>query len=307
MSATLSLPEHLPVREREPLARHSTFGVGGPADLWVEVRAVDDLIAVLDAAEAAGTPRTVVGHGTNLLVADAGIEGLVLANNCAGLTFDRAAGVARVESGHTMARLARQAAAGGHAGLGFAIGVPGTVGGAVFGNAGAWGSDIAAVLESAEVWYPDGVRQLGPDDLAFDYRHSALQGDPQSPVVLSAALRIQPGDPDELDAQLQTFARRRLDTQPRGQNAGSFFKNPSGDYAGRLIESAGLKGCARGGAFVSPLHANFISNDGTATASDILALARYVQTTVENRHGIRLEPEVRVLGRWETAASELTA
>lgn len=307
MSAALSLPEHVTVREREPLARHSTFGVGGPADLWVEVRAVDDLIAVLDAAEAAGTPRTVVGHGTNLLVADAGIEGLVLANSCVGLAFDRDAGLAQVESGHTMARLARQAAAGGHAGLGFAIGVPGTVGGAVFGNAGAWGSDIAAVLESAQVWYPDGVRQLGPDDLAFGYRHSALQGDPQSPVVLSAALRIQPGDPDELDAQLQTFARRRLDTQPRGQNAGSFFKNPSGDYAGRLIESAGLKGCARGGAFVSPMHANFISNDGTATAADILALARYVQTTVENRHGIRLEPEVRVLGRWESAAWELMA
>ncbi len=307
MSATLSLPEHLDVRQREPLARHSTFGVGGPADLWVDVHAVDDLVAVLDAAEAAGTPRTVVGHGTNLLVADAGIEGLVLANSCVGLTFDPAGGLAQVESGHTMARLARQAAAGGHAGLGFAIGVPGTVGGAVFGNAGAWGSDIAAVLESAQVWYPDGVRRLGPDDLAFAYRHSALQNDPETPVVLTAALRIEPGDPAELEAQLQTFARRRLDTQPRGQNAGSFFKNPSGDYAGRLIESAGLKGCARGGAFVSPLHANFISNDGTATAADVLSLARHVQTIVQQRHGIRLEPEVRLLGRWETAAWELTA
>ena len=307
MSASLTLPGRLAVREREPLARHSTFGVGGPADLWVEVHAVDDLVAVLDAAEAAGTPRTVVGHGTNLLVADAGIEGLVVSNNCVGLTFDAAAGLARVESGHTMARLARQAAAGGHAGLGFAIGVPGTVGGAVFGNAGAWGSDIAAVLASAEVWYPDGVRRLGPDDLAFGYRHSALQHDPQTPVVLGASLGIQPGDPEALKAQLETFARRRLDTQPRGQNAGSFFKNPSGDYAGRLIESAGLKGCARGGAFVSPLHANFISNDGTATASDILALALHVQTIVQRRHGIRLEPEVRVLGRWEAAAAELTA
>lgn len=307
MSMSPALPGHLAVREREPLARHSTFGVGGPADLWVEVHAVDDLVAVLDAAEATGTPRTVVGHGTNLLVADAGIKGLVVSNNCVGLTFDAAAGLARVESGHTMARLARQAAAAGHAGLGFAIGVPGTVGGAVFGNAGAWGSDIAAVLASADVWYPDGVRRLGPDDLAFDYRHSALQNDPQMPIVLSASLGIQPGDPEALHAQLETFARRRLDTQPRGQTAGSFFKNPSGDYAGRLIESAGLKGCARGGAFVSPLHANFISNDGTATASDILALALHVQTIVQQRHGIRLEPEVRVLGRWEPAASELLA
>jgi UDP-N-acetylmuramate dehydrogenase len=247
MSVSPALPGHLAVREREPLARHSTFGVGGPADLWVEVHAVDDLVAVLDAAEATGTPRTVVGHGTNLLVADAGIAGLVVSNNCVGLMFDAAAGLARVESGHTMARLARQAAAGGHAGLGFAIGVPGTVGGAVFGNAGAWGSDIAAVLASAEVWYPDGVRRLGPDDLAFGYRHSALQDDRQTPVVLSASLGIQPGDPEALQVQLETFARRRLDTQPRGQNAGSFFKNPSGDYAGRLIESAGLKGCARGG------------------------------------------------------------
>ena len=307
MSTMLSLPGHLAVREREPLARHSTLGVGGPADLWVEVRTVDDLVAALDAAEAAGIPRTVVGHGTNLLVADAGIEGLVLANGCVGLTFDSAAGLAHVESGHTMARLARLAGAGGHAGIGFAIGVPGTVGGAVFGNAGAWGSDIAAVLASAEVWYPDGVRQLRPDDLAFAYRHSALQDDSQAPVVLSASLRIQPGDPAALQTELATFARRRADTQPRGQNAGSFFKNPSGDYAGRLIESAGLKGCARGGAFVPPLHANFISNDGTATAADVLALALHVQTIVQQRHGIRLEPEVRVLGRWHAAAWELMA
>ena len=195
MSTALSLPGHLVPREREPLARHSTFGVGGPADLWVEVRTVDDLIAVLDAAQGAGIPRTVLGHGTNLLVADAGIEGLVVSNSCVGLTFDPAAGLAQVESGHTMARLARRAAAGGHAGLGFAIGVPGTVGGAVFGNAGAWGSDIATVLASADVWYPDGVRRVYPDEVAFGYRRSALQDDPQAPVVLGAALRIQPGTP----------------------------------------------------------------------------------------------------------------
>ena len=307
MSASVALAPHLTTRELEPLARHSTFGVGGPADIWVDVRSVDDLTATLDAAEAAAIPRTVLGHGTNLLVADDGIEGLVISNGCTELRFDAATGLAQVESGHTMAQLARRAAEHGHAGLGFAVGVPGTVGGAVYGNAGAWGSDIATVLESAEVWYPDGVRRLMPDDLHFEYRGSALQGDARSPVVLSADLRVAVGDSDALRDKLEEFAHRRADTQPRGQNAGSFFKNPNGDFAGKLIESAGLKGYAHGGAFVSPRHANFICNDGTATASDVLALALHVRDTVLQHHGVRLEPEVRMLGRWDPTVTELTA
>ena len=242
MSTALSLPGHLVPREREPLARHSTFGVGGPADLWVEVRTVDDLIAVLDAAQGAGIPRTVLGHGTNLLVADAGIEGLVLSNSCVGLTFDPAAGLAQVESGHTMARLARRAAAGGHAGLGFAIGVPGTVGGAVFGNAGAWGSDIATVLASADVWYPDGVRRVDPDELAFGYRRSALQDNPQAPVVLGAALRTQPGDADALHAQLETFARRRADSSAARAKRRLLLQEPGRRLRGAAHRVRGTQG-----------------------------------------------------------------
>jgi UDP-N-acetylmuramate dehydrogenase len=307
MIATLTLPSHLTVHEQEPLARHSTFGVGGPADAWVKVNAVDDLTATLDAAEAAGVPRTVLGHGTNLLVADGGIEGLVISNGCTGLQFDRDTGMARVESGHTMAHLARRSADHGYAGLGFAIGVPGTVGGAIFGNAGAWGSDIATVLANADVWYPSKIRRMTAKAFSFGYRQSALQKDPLYPVVLSGELRVQRDDPAKLLSELEDLAHRRTETQPRGQTAGSFFKNPNGDFAGRLIETSGLKGCTQGGAFVSPMHANFISNDGTATAADILSLALHVQNTVFRQHGVRLEPEVSLLGRWDSTAAELTA
>lgn len=307
MNTALTLPSHLTVREHEPLSRHSTFGVGGPADAWVKVDVIEDLVAALDAAEAAGVPRTVLGHGTNLLVADGGIEGLVISNGCTGLQFDRDRGLVRVESGHTMAQLARRAAEHGYTGLGFAIGVPGTVGGAIFGNAGAWGSDIAVVLANAEVWYPSEIRRMTAESFSFGYRQSALQEDLRFPVVLSGELRAQRGDPAKLLSELKDLAHRRTETQPRGQNAGSFFKNPAGDFAGRLIEAADLKGCTHGGAFVSPMHANFISNDGTATAADILSLALHVQDTVFRQHGVLLEPEVNLLGRWDSTAANLTA
>lgn len=307
MTYAMSLPRHLEVRRDEPLSRHSTFGVGGPADLWIEVSTVADLVMTLDTAREAGVPRTVIGHGTNLLVADAGIDGLVIANSCKDLKFYPDERLAHVESGHTMAQLARRAAKCGHAGLGFAIGVPGTVGGAVYGNAGAWGSDIAGVLVQASIWYPGGIHQVQSKTLNFGYRESSLQHDALAPVVLSATLRIQQGDPDELDAELKTFSRRRANTQPRGQTAGSFFKNPEGAYAGHLIESAGCKGCTYGGAFISPMHANFIANDGSAVASDILELALLVQRAVHVQFGVRLEPEVRVIGRWPATAGQLVA
>lgn len=307
MTATLTFPSELDVREREPMSQHTSLRVGGPADYWVEVRTVPRLTLALTTAQRLGLPRTLMGHGTNVLVADEGIEGLVICNRCAGFEPDPKAGVVRVESGHSMARLAGRAARAGLAGLGFAIGLPGTVGGAVFGNAGAFGGDVASVLDSARVWYPDGVRVASPQALDLSYRHSALQDDPRRPVVLEARFRVTPGDPAKLRAELVELARRRREAQPRGMSAGSFFRNPAGDHAGRLIEAAGLKDARRGGAVVSARHANFLANAGGASAADVLALARHVQTTVQARFRVRLRPEVRLLGRWGPAARELCA
>ncbi len=305
MTVTATFPPDLGVREREPMRQHTTLGVGGPADYWAEVRTLEELRRALKAAEELNIPRTIMGHGTNVLVADAGIEGLVIHNRASGLDVRADRRQIRVESGHTMAQLARRVVGEGLAGLTWAIGVPGTLGGAVHGNAGAFGSDMAAVLTNARVWYPDGEVTVSSDRLEFGYRTSALQDDAAGPVVMYADLSVRPGDLSALEQELRALAARRLESQPRGQNAGSFFKNPPGDFAGRLIEAAGLKNASHGGATVSEVHANFISNAGAATAADVVALAIDVRTRVEAAHGVRLEPEVRAIGRWGPEIGEL--
>ena len=287
------------------MARHTSFGVGGPADYWVEIRSLDALRLALESANRLKIPRTIMGHGTNTLVADAGVEGLVIYNRCMDFEPNKATGLVRVASGHSMARLAGRCAGLGLGGLSFAIGVPGTVGGAVYGNAGAFGSDVAAVLESALVWRRSHERETAADEFEFAYRHSKLQSDRTDPVVLAASFRVHAADSVALRAELLTLARRRRATQPQGQNAGSFFKNPDGDYAGRLIEATGLKGRAHGGAFVSPIHANFLSARPGGTARDVLCLAIDVRERVAEATGVRLKPEVRLLGRWNGQARAL--
>ena len=300
-------PSDLGVRVNEPMSQHTSLGVGGVADFWVEIRSLVKLVRALEAAQQLQLPTTVVGHGTNILVADEGIDGLVISNRCRGMEIDQEHGLVRVESGHTMTLLARRTAEAGMRGLTFGIGVPGTVGGAVCGNAGAFGSDIAAVLKDARIWYPDAVRVIPADRLNLGYRESAIKHDLRHPVVLEAQFHIVNGDSSVLREELLAFSRRRLDTQPRGLNAGSFFKNPPGDYAGRLIEGAGLKGVQRGGAEVSAEHANFITNHGGATATQLLSLAQHIQATVQAHSGVQLELEVRLLGRWSSQARELCA
>ncbi len=307
MTSPARFPAKLRVRTQEPMARYTSFGVGGPADYWVEVRSLDALRLALATADRLGIPRTILGHGTNSLVADAGIDGLVVYNRCMDFEPRRTAGRVRVASGHSMARLAGRCARLGLGNLSFAIGVPGTVGGAVYGNAGAFGSDVAAVLESALVWRRSHERETAADEFEFAYRHSNLQGDGTNPVVLAASFRVQTADPVALRSELLTLARRRRATQPQGQNAGSFFMNPDGDYAGRLIEATGLKGRELGGAFVSPVHANFLSARPGGTAGDVLDLAIAVREQVFETTGVRLAPEVRLLGRWNCRAQALFA
>ena len=298
MSIAVRFPSRLHVRAQEPMARHTSLGVGGPADYWIEVRSLDALRLALERADHLGIPRTIMGHGTNTLVADAGIDGLVIYNRCMDFTAHGAEGRVRVASGHSMARLAGRCARLGLGGLAFAIGVPGSVGGAVYGNAGAFSSDVAAVLESALVWRNGQERETPAREFEFEYRRSNLHNDEAHPVVLAGTFRVEPADPAALRHELLTLARRRRATQPQGQNAGSFFRNPDGDYAGRLIEATGLKGQELGGAFVSPVHANFLSAKPGGTARDVLDLAIVVRDRVAEVTGVRLSPEVRLLGRW---------
>lgn len=305
MSVDARFPSTLRVRAHEPMERHTSFGVGGPADLWVEVRSLAALRLALETASRLGIPRTVMGHGTNALVADAGIDGLVIYNRYQYFSAHPPDQLVRVASGHSMARLAGRCARLGLGGLSFAIGVPGTVGGAIYGNAGAFGSEVAAVLRSARVWRCGHEVHIPASGFDFGYRRSNLRNDETEPVVLAASFRVQPADPSELRRELLALARRRRATQPLGQNAGSFFMNPDGDYAGRLIEAAGLKGHELAGAFVSPVHANFISARPGGTATDVLDLAIVVRERVAEVTGVRLTPEVRLLGRWNSHARAL--
>ncbi len=307
MSARPRFPSKLRVRAHEPMDRHTSFGVGGPAEYWVEVRSLDALRLALETADRLGIPRTIMGHGTNSLVADAGIDGLVIYNRYLDFAANSADASVRVASGHSMARLAGRCARLGLGGMSFAIGVPGTVGGAIYGNAGAFGSDVAAVLKSARVWRRSHEVEVFASDFDFSYRRSNLHDDATGPVVLAASFHVQPGDPAALRGELLALARQRRATQPLGQNAGSFFMNPDGDYAGRLIEASGLKGHEVDGAFVSPVHANFLSARPGGTARDVLDLAIAVRERVAEATGVRLTPEVRLLGRWNSHAGALFA
>ena len=305
MTASNEFPRTLRVREREPMARHTSFGVGGPADFWVEVRHLDALRTALATAKRLRIPYTVMGHGTNALVADAGIEGVVIYNRCTGFDPNIAVGQVRVESGHSMAKLAGRCAKLGLSGLSFGIGVPGTVGGAIFGNAGAFGSNVGKVVQSALIWRSDNECEVSAPYFNFQYRHSRMQDDRVPSVILAATFRVESANAPILRRELLALARRRRASQPQSKNAGSFFMNPDDDYAGRIIESAGLKGRKVGRAYVSPVHANFLSTEPGGTASDILQLAIEVRQQVAVTTGIRLQPEVRLVGRWNEEAREL--
>jgi UDP-N-acetylmuramate dehydrogenase len=295
---------HDSVAEGKPLARYTSLRVGGPADLLVTAESAEAMQQAALLAWEAGVPCYVLGSGSNVLVADSGIRGLVVLNRA------RAASVVeggiRAESGAALATVARLAVSAGLAGLEWASGIPGTVGGAVVGNAGAWGSDVASTLRQATVLEADGT--LGtwpPERFAYGYRTSVLKG--QGPgrrgVVLEAEFRLQPAEVSGLRARVAEIGAQRKARQPAGASCGSVFRNPPGDYAGRLVEAAGLKGEKRGGAVISPIHANFVVNEGGARAGDVRALIEVMQATVQERFGVRLELEIEILGDWQSRAS----
>ena len=290
------------VREKAALAPYTTYGVGGPADLLIEARATEDLAALVRLAHAAGVPALVLGAGSNVLIADGGVRGLVILNRCVGYGIDDD-GVLVAESGVDLRKVARATVEAGWAGLDWAIGVPGSVGGGVVGNAGAYGGCIADNLVWVDVALADGARALwGAEELAFGYRTSALKrvAEPsRRPVVLQAAFQLERADPTELQERVQAIQAQRLARTPAGRCAGSVFKRTLHYPAGFLIEQAGLKGQRVGDAVVSDKHANFIMNQGQATAADIRALIVLVQREVKEKLGELLEPEIEFLGGWE--------
>lgn len=287
--------------EQEPMADHTSFGVGGPADYFVSVQTKGQLQAVLDCLREAGEPYFILGKGTNLLVGDRGYRGAVVCLAGAGSGSDLGSITVtgnRIRAGAGAALTSVSQAAREHSltGLEFASGIPGSVGGALVMNAGAYGGDMAQVVRSARLLMPDGaVREWPAEDLRFSYRRSVLREIPA--VALEAVFELEAGDPDAIRDKMQDFAARRRDRQPlEFRSAGSAFKRPEGHYAGQLIEEAGLRGYTVGDACVSEKHCGFVINRGHATAADIRRVISDVQLRVLEHSGVKLEPEVIFLG-----------
>lgn len=280
----------------EPLANHTTWRIGGPADLLIQPKDKESLIKVLQIIHRHEIPWSVIGRGSNLLVRDRGIRGAVL-KVTEGLSHCEFRGEeVCVGAGYSMIRLAMETGKMGLTGMEFAGGIPGTVGGAVYMNAGAHGSDLSRILIEAEILFEDGeVKVLTNEEMNFSYRTSLLQQ--RKGIVVEARFRLEPGDRKEIAATLAANKERRRKTQPLQMPcAGSVFRNPPGDHAGRLIEAAGLKGYRYGGAQVSEIHANFIVNRGGATATDVLTLINHIRSTIQTKFGVDLHPEVLVVG-----------
>lgn len=284
----------------ESLARFSTMRVGGPADLFAEVRNLFELRGVVRFARSRDIPLFLIGRGSDLVISDAGIGGLVVVVRAAGLRLEGERLTA--EAGVHMAKTATVTKSAGLTGLEFGLAIPGTVGGAVWANAGAHGADVKGVLSEAVVAGADGEeRTLSPAEMGMGYRETQLKhSTPGRPdVVLQATFELEPADSDTIAARLDDIRRWRKDHQPIGQkSAGSVFRNPAGESAGRIIDELGLKEHRLGGAMVSPKHANFIVNTGAASAADVRGLAEQVRQTVRRERGIELAFEVEFVGDW---------
>lgn len=293
-----------PLKQRVTLAAFTSYRVGGTADWFTLPKTPEQVVASLQWAAAASLPTTFLGAGSNLLVSDRGVRGLVICTrHLRGIDFEDSTGRLTAAAGEPLPNLAWKAARRGWRGLEWAVGIPGTVGGAVFMNAGAHGSCTADSLVEAQGIAPAGTEPvlLTPERLQFSYRTSSLQL--QTQLVTQATFQLSPGhDPEVVMADTQAALQRRRSTQPYHlPSCGSVFRNPTPYKAGWLIEQTGLKALQVGQAQVSPMHANFIVNVGGATAQDVLTLIRTVQNRVEDQWSLRLHPEVRLLGSFEPA------
>ena len=280
------------------MSQYTTLKLGGPADYLAFPRSREEIVAMFGEAGRAGMPVSVIGHGSNLLVLDGGIRGLVIRveRNMREVRVEGSAVIA--QAGAMLGAAARAAADAGLSGLEFAAGIPGTVGGGAVMNAGAYGGEMAQVVERVEGVYPDGTAaSLTNAEMEFGYRTSAVKK--LNLVVTEVRFRLAPGDRDAILGRMSELNAQRAEKQPLDvPSAGSTFKRPEGHYAAALIDQCGLKGYSIGGAMVSMKHAGFLTNTGSSSA-DYLALMRKVQSIVEERAGVRLEPEIRILGSEE--------
>lgn len=284
------------VRPQEPLYRHSSFRIGGPAEVLLVPEDVEDVASLQGLAWSEGIPLYIIGLGTNLLFPDEGLPGIVLKLGGRLNQMELRGSRLTVGGGAFLAGIARTVARGGLSGLEFAEGIPGTVGGAVYMNAGAFGGNMAQIVRRVWVCGEAGKeRELTGVEMGFCYRSSRLQSE-NGWVITGVEMELREEDPVLIKARMTGYREKRLATQPRGwPSAGSVFKNPPGEAAARLIERVGAKGWQMGGAQVSSVHANFIINRGGARARDVLSLMARVQKAVEEATGIWLEPEVRVI------------
>lgn len=285
----------IPVQRHASMDKLTTLRVGGPADLLAEPETEGQLCALLSAARETDTPVLLMGNGSNLLVRDGGIRGMVIRlGRHFSAIWDQPQGL-YAQAGALLSALSRAALDRSLTGLEFAQGIPGTVGGGVYMNAGAYGGELGRLIVNARVWDGAAIREIPGEDMAFAYRHSLAME--RGWTVLGASFRLEKGDPEAIAAAMRDLAARRKDKQPlEYPSAGSFFKRPTGHFAGALIEQAGLKGLRVGGAQVSEKHAGFLINTGGATAADFLALKEQVQSAVRQTFGVELEPEVRIVG-----------
>lgn len=284
----------LELRENEPLAKHTTMGVGGPARWFATAESPEGLESALAALRGVSVPWMLLGGGSNTVFTDAGFAGVILTLGRAFRKLERGPGESQVTAGaaNPLSAVMNFGKRNGLAGLEWAAGVPGQLGGALAGNAGTPKGDVCSMVEAVEVIDAAGVRRTrARGEFEFGYRHSALRHD----IILQATLALQPDAPEAIQERINAALAKRSE-QPLGERcSGCMFKNPPGDFAGRLIEQSGLKGTRLGGARISEIHANFMLNDGTASASDILGLVELTRERVRERHGVTLELEVRIV------------
>ncbi len=283
------------LRLAEPLSKHTHFGIGGEADAYFEVSTLAELVALARFHRQWRIPVAVIGRGSNLLVSDAGFNGIGirLIGALAQLTVD--GNTVSVGAGVSLPRLSKAMSRRGLSGVEFALGIPGSVGGALIMNAGAWGSSFGDIVTNVTVMHDTGeLTELSHAQARFEYRHSGLT---EYFCVTGATLALEPGDAETITERMQAFYKQKVATQPFAEeNAGCMFKNPPGDSAGRLIDACGLKGHRIGGAEVSTVHGNFILNSDNATAADVLNLVAHIQQQVKEKTGVSLQTEVKRLG-----------
>ncbi len=287
------------VQENVSLAPYTSARIGGPADVFVVVKSANELMGVMKVIWEQGVPYTILGGGSNVLVSDKGVRGVVVLDRAKDVRFESGdQPTVWCEAGVVFSNLANRCASKGLSGLEWAATVPGTIGGAVYGNAGAFGGDMSGNLIWADVLTKNGREKISVEKMDYGYRTSVLKRSDETVIILSALLRLKNGNKDEVSAKINEFSERRKATQPPGASMGSMFKNPAGDHAGRLMEAAGLKGTRIGTAEISTLHGNFFVSHGETKAEDVRALIRLAQKTVAEKFNVKLELEVELVGEW---------